>query len=48
MNSALKKRRARERRQQLLAEFFCWSILAIGVAVVAPLCYKLLVFIMLF
>ena len=48
MNSALKKRRARERREELLAEFLCWSILAIGVAVVAPLCYKVLVFIMLF
>ena len=48
MNSALKKKRARERREQLLAEFLCWSIIAVGVAVVAPLCYKVLVFIMLF
>ena len=48
MNSALKKKRARERRLLILVEVLCWSILLAGVAVIAPLLYRGLVFIMLF
>ena len=48
MNSALKKKRARERRQLIMGEIICWSILVGMVAIVAPLLYRGLVFIMLF
>ena len=48
MNSALRKKRARERRQLILVEAICWTILVGMIAIVAPMLYRGLVFIMLF